>query len=572
MSREDVLDAVLAHASENSMLLVKLGQTHEAPSILRAHLTHLQHLKDENEEQDKSLAELTETTETQFKVHSKLRDSNIRRFFYRTTRMLGKFEAKQMKVEREYFSALSKQSKAEERQRSLKRDLDEAETTQGSLEAAAKEHDGIHAQIDELYESLFAGPTPGFPYEDSRESGFNNARRKNDQTKANIIAARRAIRHMNQATANLNRAENYMRYAESDANNSIFFFDEALALLRHSNNYISNATSSVSRAEEQLRPLPREMNDVRAAIMTNLKAAQLETNARYDHDSIASAITNAQEKVSAAKQRLEELGEQVKAREAVGLVKIRDTARSMEDTRQALQEIRQGIFEEVAGFGEAAPAYMECCDRAEGFCELPPPPPPFEEPVDEGDDPVLQAAVRRQNQSQSHDHNHDHQPQPQTAGVAPAPPTADMPAVAATITPEQVSNMPRDMPPDVDPVGIPIDPPRTKPPTYDTAIGSPLSNDTSTNNTPARYRRTSALQQTTASPVALPPDISRTLAPANSSPPPPPADLRASLASREAAIAPSSAENADAESDNSDEDLEKIIPSPIPIGDEKLPR
>jgi hypothetical protein len=24
----------------------------------------------------------------------------------------------------------------------------------------------------------------------------------------------------------------------------------------------------------------------------------------------------------------------------------------------------------VAGFGEAAPAYTECCDRTEGFCEV----------------------------------------------------------------------------------------------------------------------------------------------------------------------------------------------------------
>jgi hypothetical protein len=71
--------------------------------------------------------------------------------------------------------------------------------------------------------------------------------------------------------------------------------------------------------------------------------------------------------LSEAEERLKRFVEAAKKQERNTLEEIKGTARRLEDSRQRLQQIRQGIFEEVAGFGEAAPAYHECCDRAESY-------------------------------------------------------------------------------------------------------------------------------------------------------------------------------------------------------------
>ena len=44
---------------------------------------------------------------------------------------------------------------------------------------------------------------------------------------------------------------------------------------------------------------------------------------------------------------------------------LKDAAKSAEEARQALELERERIFERVAGFGQAPPAYTDCCNRAE---------------------------------------------------------------------------------------------------------------------------------------------------------------------------------------------------------------
>ena len=383
-----VRNAVLAVASENSSLLVRLSSTSEAPSIFRAQLTRVSSLQDALTEQTKALEKLTQDVAAHSKKHKKFRDSVTRRFLYRATHMLEKFDIKAMKAEREYFAALGEESKAKERRAILERDYEDAVKVQGPLEEAAKEHEDIHGKIDRLYESLFAGPTPGFPYEDEREEAFYSTRTANEATKERILAARRAVRLLNLAQVSLKRAQRYLESAQRTAEDSILFFDDTFQSLRYENDRIAHILLAIDRAEEPLGPLSPEMSSSRLALIFQLGAAKVDRDTLYSRDLILSAVASAQDELLEAEPKLKELIEVAKQRERDALSDIKGTARQLEDTRQELQQIRQGIFEKVAGFGEAAPAYNECCDRADSYCAVPEE--SHEDEVGLGDDPEVQ--------------------------------------------------------------------------------------------------------------------------------------------------------------------------------------
>ena len=388
----DVKAAILNSASENSSLLVILSSTSTAPALLAGHTAHVTHLKDELTEHTAVLDNLKEDVETRFKRHKKFRDSTTRRFIYRATNMLAKFDAKAMKEEREYFAVLGTQSKAEKRRIELQRDYDEALKAQEPLETAAKQHEETHAKIDDLYEKLFSGPTPGFPREDTRENRFYSARGTNETTKETIRAARRVMKILAVSQAHVKRAQTCLRTADQQAVDSLFFLDEAFISLRRGNQYLTFAITSTSRIEAELKPPFLEMVAVKMEVDRNLNAAKINVDEAYSRERVISTIALAQISLLGAEQALEKLVTLTKERERRGLEEIRVTARQLEDTRQELQQTRQGIFEKVAGFGEAAPAYNECCDRASGFCVVPEDP-HEEEPEGEEEGPLEDATV-----------------------------------------------------------------------------------------------------------------------------------------------------------------------------------
>lgn len=285
--------------------------------------------------------------------------------------MLAKFDAKAMKGEREYFDLLSIQSKAEKRRLALQQDYDEVIKGQEPLETAAKAHAETHARIDELYEKVFAGPTPGFPREDERENRFYVARGENEVTKEAIRGARRARKILAVSQAHVKRAQDRLRNADQKAIDSVFFLDDALISLRRGNENITYAINSTGRIEEHLAPPFLEMVAVKVEVDAHLKAAKITVDATFSRDKIVSTVASSQANLSKAEGALEKLVGLLKQREESSLEDIRGTARQVEDCRQELEQFRKGIFEKVAGFGEAAPAYTECCDRMEGFCEVP---------------------------------------------------------------------------------------------------------------------------------------------------------------------------------------------------------
>jgi hypothetical protein len=160
-----------------------------------------------------------------------------------------------------------------------------------------------------------------------------------------------------------------LRNADQKAVDSVFFLDDAFARLRRGNELITDAINSTGRIEEYLAPF-LEMVPVKVEVDSYLKASKSVVDTAFTHEKIVAAVASALASLSKAEEALERLATLTKQREEKSLENIKGTARQVEDSRQELEQFRKSIFEKVAGFGEAAPAYTECCDRTEGFCEV----------------------------------------------------------------------------------------------------------------------------------------------------------------------------------------------------------
>ncbi|CZR68277.1 uncharacterized protein PAC_18176 [Phialocephala subalpina] len=371
LTPEAIRDAVFNAASENSDLLNTLAKTSEAPSLYAAHLIHLDRLETSLTEQNSVLDSLKTQTDIKFKSHKKLRDSVTKKWFYRATKMLAKFEAKAMSEEREYFAALGTQSKAEERCDILKTEVERAKEDKLELEKVAKAHGDTHQKIDKLYERLFKGPTPGFGDEDERESTFYKSEEGNENVKEWIKKARKAKNGLGVVKTYVGRAKGNFSYAHTSAEENRFFLDQATYYVDRGDNAVRLALEALKKTDEHLFPLSQDMMGKHRVLMSSLESARIQESRSYPRAGLFAAIEASQRNLSDAEARLEQLIEHAKEVEKAGLAKLKETARRLEDSRQELQQIRQGIFERVAGFGEAAPAYNECCDRADRFCDVP---------------------------------------------------------------------------------------------------------------------------------------------------------------------------------------------------------
>jgi len=276
-----------------------------------------------------------------------------------------------MSEEREYFAALGTQSKAEERCKILENDVERAKVEKEELLVVRKVHDDTHKKIDELYERLFKGPTPGFGDEDERETTFYKAKEENEKVKAEVMRASKGKTGLGVVKAYLRRATRNLDHALTAAEESSWIFDQATYFIERGHTATGLAIDSLKNKEEHLFPLPQDTMVIYQELEANLQAAKITIGKRSSRDGVISVIKSSQEALSKAGAKLEQLIEYKMEVEKVGLTKIKETARRVEDSRQELQQIRQGIFEKVAGFGQAAPSYKECCDRADAFCDIP---------------------------------------------------------------------------------------------------------------------------------------------------------------------------------------------------------
>ncbi len=111
---------------------------------------------------DNRITKLHASTEKERKEHIKIRDSVLKRYASKLQGNKGqeKLSAKQDKEEREFLEAWQEEKSAQERREELGRALEQAEKERRSLQATVTTHKEALRDLDQLYQSIFGGPTP----------------------------------------------------------------------------------------------------------------------------------------------------------------------------------------------------------------------------------------------------------------------------------------------------------------------------------------------------------------------------------------------------------------------------
>lgn len=186
-------------ASKNAELLHGLNQTQYATSALRQSKAYLSDLDREIQQCDQQIKPLEAKTRSERADHKKYEESTMRRFLYRAGGKKERWTEKASKEEREYVEALNAETQAKSRLEEWNKNREIARQSHAELQTVANTHNKLQAELDALYNSIFAGPSPEFPGEDQKEWTFREARDIFDGAKQRHEAEIQAARCLQEA-------------------------------------------------------------------------------------------------------------------------------------------------------------------------------------------------------------------------------------------------------------------------------------------------------------------------------------------------------------------------------------
>ena len=165
----NIIAAVHANADLHQRLLTSLGTLDDASTTLAQADSNLATAKSKLAELDKRIKTLTDTTTKEQKEFEKIRNSASTKLKYTLMGKGQKYGAKVEKEEKEYHSALDELNAAGVERERLQADIQRATEAKNAVTDTASQHAGVRKQLDELYASVFTGPSPGFAEEDAAE-------------------------------------------------------------------------------------------------------------------------------------------------------------------------------------------------------------------------------------------------------------------------------------------------------------------------------------------------------------------------------------------------------------------
>lgn len=259
------LEAKIKDTSErNAELLNILHQTDSSIPDLEAQKRHVADLEKQAAQAAERLKQIGYRRKQELREHENYRDSVLRRFAFKIGGKADKFEARAAKEEREYFDVLQEEHQADVMKKNLDEMLADARTVRGELEVRAATHAEAQRDLDSLYESIFTGPSPGFPEEDERERETSGARQVYQEARSRAEAEGQVVNILTQAQTRLNGAlmsmEDALHASRRDMYGGGTFSDmmERNALNK-AENLIRQARMLVAQAQRLspfVRPLP----------------------------------------------------------------------------------------------------------------------------------------------------------------------------------------------------------------------------------------------------------------------------------------------------------------------------
>lgn len=252
-------------ASQNAQLLQGLHETDSAPSQLPGQVAYIKDLDKQITDVQKRVNSLKNVSAKELKDHEKYRDSTLRRFAHKASGRKEKFAEKAAKEEKEYFDAVQAQKSAEDELAYAKHLKAEADTQRQKLETDTKRHNDLQAELDALYNSIFAGYTPEFPDEDAKENACNASYQHFSGMNQNLEREKHILYLLGQMVTKLSQSRASLDNAYSMSQWDMFGGGTLASMQKR--NDLERADSSIQQVrmlQDQLRHIAPEIADLGA--------------------------------------------------------------------------------------------------------------------------------------------------------------------------------------------------------------------------------------------------------------------------------------------------------------------
>ncbi|RCI07774.1 hypothetical protein L249_5702 [Ophiocordyceps polyrhachis-furcata BCC 54312] len=342
-------------ATRNAQLLHILAETDHALPALEQRCHFITELDHQIHHSDEKLQSLKKKCDSGLKAHQKVRHSQLRRFVYTATGHKEAFAHKEESGERDYMDALQRMQREHAVNQSLKEQRKEATRTTHELEDAAKRHRDAQRKLNELYHTIFSGPTPQFPEEDEAEKMCHHLVLRYRTARRWWEAETRAVQLLTEGNGLMEEALGLTRDALSYSRAELVGTGGGLYEMMERNR-LSKADRLVSLARLQMAKAQKVSPHVKALSGESSHVRSVYINAYCDdmtfRDEVKRNIGDTQRYSDAVKAELDAaLQRQAKLKDY-----LEQRRAELRDGRAVLQKARECVFETVLR------------DRAKGKC------------------------------------------------------------------------------------------------------------------------------------------------------------------------------------------------------------
>ncbi|KAF7855963.1 hypothetical protein EAF04_009919 [Stromatinia cepivora] len=346
---------ILTSATQNTHLLSILSQTDHAPSEYAQIIQYQLSIERIISEQEQRVKTLVAASAKEHQDHEEYKDSTVKRLAYKLSGRKQKFIEKEEKEHREWLNAIQNELEAKRHLGHLKDTLQEAKSKASSLKPLVEEHNAAQAELDTLYNSIFAGPSPDFPTEDTMEYLLSRAKDSFDEgqlrlsTESNVLSIlQNASTVMRQCIAAL---DNALQSSTMDAWGIGGGFADmtersSLAQAQSLSSQVEMLISQARQMQPAVQPLGL-MNIAQGSLMSDVIFDNILSDLKF-HEKIEESKRQA----VAARSRLIQETKHSNERLTSFRVEVGEKKKDLETKRKELQNERAAVFERVvAGAG-----------------------------------------------------------------------------------------------------------------------------------------------------------------------------------------------------------------------------
>ena len=361
-------------ASQHARLLQGLAETDQAPSQLQQQDAYLKDLKAQEISTSKRVEDLRKKTNLELKDHKKYSESTFRRFAHKASGRKERFAEKAAKEEREYFDAIQEQKTAEDKLAYVRQLKAEAEVQRQKFDSDATRHNDLQQQLDQLYNSIFAGQTPEFPEEDRKEEACNVASQHVQSVHRELEQERHVLFLLRQTSTKLSEARNYLDDAHGMSQWDMFGGGTLASMQKR--NLLEQAESSISQVRMLQQQLQQLAPHLPSLGQLNIASGSIWGDIVFDNIfsdmEMHEKIKNSEAQVDRAGHKCGNLVRESEQREQRLLGDVRSANEKLKDARVELQKARETAFKGVLdghvaqqqppvgappGYDDAPPAY-----------------------------------------------------------------------------------------------------------------------------------------------------------------------------------------------------------------------